>query len=80
MMHAHPIVHTLNNSLRFCILRATVSVALFLIMLWLKAGLQGTIRGTCQSMLTTDGFMGFFVGFGATVFRDVPFSFVQVVS
>eukprot|EP01084_Bolivina_argentea_P139950 246144_1 len=43
----------------------------------MQVGLHTTMRGTYRSMLATDGFMGFFVGFGATALRDVPFSFIQ---
>ena len=43
----------------------------------MQAGMYNSFRSALTSVLSTDGFMGLYRGYGITIFREVPFSLLQ---
>jgi len=43
----------------------------------LQAGLSTSFSSTISNVISSDGFWGFYRGFGITIFREVPFSLLQ---
>jgi len=43
----------------------------------MQTGMYTSFRSSLSSVLSTDGFMGLYRGYGITIFREVPFSLLQ---
>lgn len=43
----------------------------------MQAGIDTTTMNIVGTILKTDGVRGFFNGYGITIFREIPFSFIQ---
>ena len=56
-----------------CIIRVPTEV----IKQRLQVGMHKNVRNVVQDILKSDGKIGFYNGFGATIMREIPFSFIQ---
>jgi len=75
-LHGSPIAHCTAASMGevvACLIRVPIEN----VKQKMQAGQFATMGDACGGIRRLDGFRGFFAGFGTTVMRDVPFSFLQ---
>ncbi|CAM9765694.1 unnamed protein product [Chrysoparadoxa australica] len=62
---------------QFCLFHSSVRVPTENVKQKMQAGLHSTMTSTIAAVVKSDGLAGFYVGFLATVMREIPFSIVQ---
>ena len=43
----------------------------------MQTGIHDTALGAVRHIIQSEGFMGFYSGFKITIFREIPFAFIQ---